>query len=204
MSIRKYYNFKKCSGDGTIIVRKRKLRIHDIVSSLDGKNWQNNGKEKILALIISNLIDCDNGNKIETFDLEFRILLIDDCTFNMYVNVLINCKIAMKQRKHTLSKKILFTQISHKIHVVLIKAYFDEQEIIILRCINSLVRLSEYMVKSQSIETITVQANKESLQKEHKYNIDKEIQSLFLQFVFSCFLDHNIFVVKTILNDSLL
>ena len=135
--------------------KKRKLQ----------KNWQSNETEKILTLLISNLINFDNGNKIETFDLAFIIILIDDSTFNMYLNALINCnyfckniKIATNRRirqrkwkrKHILSSRTLFTQVSHKSHVVLFKEYFDAQEVIILRCINSLVSSSEYMVKSHN------------------------------------------------------
>ena len=81
---------------GTIIVRKVNLQIEHIVSlkfggvcGIDEKNSQCYEKEKILTISMSNynLIDCSD----KAFDLALVILLIDDCTFNMNLNVLIDC-----------------------------------------------------------------------------------------------------------------
>ena len=93
------------------------------------------------------MIDCGN----EIFDLAFTIFLIEDCTFIMYLNVLINwnyfgknIKIATNRKtKYAISKKTLFfIQVSHQSHVVLVKEYFDEKEVIILACVNSLCEVN--------------------------------------------------------------
>ena len=132
---KKYYNQWKIANTRYIIFNLN----FDIVSGLAGKNLQCNGKEEILTISISNLIDCQHGD---------RIFLVDDCTFNTYLNVLI-------QRKSTTNmqyqKRPLFIQISNT-------EYFDEQEVTIPTCINSLcdglldywvVSLVEYIIKAK-------------------------------------------------------
>ena len=115
----------------------------------------------------------------------------------------------MRQRKfqtnYTISKKELFIQVSHKTYVVLVNKYFDEEKIIILRCINSLhekyfvISSGKYTDKSQSIETTRIHASeKEILPKKRNITLMKTINTIFCFLI--CFFVYSVLLLLSCWN----